>query len=166
MHQQTLVTLLALFVYLQPTAAATTIENKQPLPIGWIYAKAGTLDMTAKPGVGKNKPAHLARGTLAPVFKIIEKDGVKWAQIRILNLATALPQVGWVESGQADVLPADSYPSDATLLGQLGEPYVTTSPSRVRRLPGFWFDRPKGHPCCFAMFLLARCLRPSSWSSP
>ncbi len=124
MHRQTLVALLVLVVCLHPAIAASAEEDKQPPPIEWIYLRASALDMTAKPGARKGRAEHLARGTLAPVFKTTEKDGVKWAQVRILNLATTRPQVGWVESDHADVLPPDSYPSDAELLGRLGTPYV------------------------------------------
>jgi hypothetical protein len=124
MHRQTLVALLALLVCLRPVIATCAEEDKQPRPIGWIYVKADALDLTAKPRARKNKSDHLARGTLAPVFKMTEKNGVKWAQVRILNLATMRAQVGWVESDQADVLPPDSYPLDTDLVGKLGEPYV------------------------------------------
>jgi hypothetical protein len=124
MHRQTLVALLALLVCLHPVIAASAEEDKQPRPIGWIYVRADALDLTTKPGARKGKPEHLARGTLASVLKITEKDGAKWAQVGILNLATMHPQVGWVESEKADVLPADSYPLDTDLLGRLGQPYV------------------------------------------
>jgi hypothetical protein len=124
MRRQTFVSLLSFLVCLHAVIAFSAEEDKGPQPIGWIYVKADVLDMTLKPGARKDKSEHLTYGTLAPVFKITEKNGMKWAQIRILNLSTARPQVGWVESDRAEILPADSYPSDADLLGRLGEPYV------------------------------------------
>jgi hypothetical protein len=123
MHYRALVALLSLLASLHPAVVAGAEVDEGPQPIGWIYVKADTLDMTAKPGA-RNKPEHLARGTLAPVFKLTEKKGVKWAAVRILNLATARPQVGWVESDQVEVLPPEAYPADADLLSRLGGPYV------------------------------------------
>ena len=146
MHHQTLVALLALLTCLHPVIAASAEEEKQQRPIGWIYLKAGALDLTAKPGARKDKSDHLARGTLAPVFKITEKDGVKWAQVRILNLATMRPQVGWVESDQADVLPPDSYPLDTDLVGQLGEPYVDDFTAKHTDVARFLVRQGQGAP--------------------
>jgi hypothetical protein len=124
MRRPTFVTLCALLVSLHPVTAASAEEDKQAPPIGWIYVKADALDLTLRPGGRGEKSEHLARGTLAPVFRMTEKNGVKWAQVRTLNLGTARPQLGWVEPDRADLLPANSYPPDADLLNKLGEPYV------------------------------------------
>jgi hypothetical protein len=123
-HLRPLALLLLLFC-LHPGIAASAEDNHQPAPLGWVYLRDGMHELTSRPGKHKEKSDHLTQGALAPVLKITERGGVKWAQIRILNLGTASSQTGWLEeAGPADILPAENYPPDADLLRQLGAPYL------------------------------------------
>ena len=81
--------LLLLLSCLHPGIAASAEDNQQPAPLGWVYLRDGSHELTSRPGKHKEKSDHLTQGTLAPVLKITERGGVKWAQVRILNLATA-----------------------------------------------------------------------------
>jgi hypothetical protein len=157
MPRQTVTVLLALLVSLHPGMTASAEKDKQPTPIGWIYLETGAHDLAAKPGRYKGKPEHLAPGTLAPVFKITDKDGVKWAQVRILNMATMRPQVGWVESDQVAVLPPDSYPLDTDLLAKVGEPYVDDFTAEHTNVARFLVRQGQGAPLLLC-YIFARPL--------
>jgi hypothetical protein len=119
-----LLALLLTLLCLDPGIAASAEDNKLPATLGWIYLRDSTHELNSRPGKHIEKSGRLTQGTLAPVFKITEKNGVKWAQVRILNLATASSQAGWLEAGPADILPAENYPPDTDLLRQLGAPYL------------------------------------------
>ena len=118
------IALLVTVVSLQSSPEIRAQGSKLTTPTGWIYLRTGSRTIVQRPGLFKGKPDQIAQGTLVPVFNIRESGGVKWAQVRIFNLSTAIPQVGWVEVASSDVLPADDYPQDADLLRQIGEPYL------------------------------------------
>ena len=103
------------------TLMVASAEDAKPVaPSGWIYVGDSTHKLASRPGHWTDKAPALTRGTLAPVLKVQEKGGTKWAQVHILDLATASPLVGWVEVDQAEISPADAYPKDSALLGQIG----------------------------------------------
>jgi hypothetical protein len=127
---------LLLLLCLHPLIAASAEEHHQPPPLGWIYLHDSVHELSSRPGKHNPKPYHLTQGTLAPVVKITEKGAAKWAQVRILDLATASSQTGWLEAGPADILPAETYPPDSDLLRQLGAPYlddITAEHTKVAR---------------------------------
>jgi hypothetical protein len=80
--------------------------------------------MVARPGLLKGKPEQLSRGSLVPVFNTKRSGGARWAEVRVFRLDTASPQAGWVEVGQNELQPAETYPRDGELLRQLGDPYL------------------------------------------
>jgi hypothetical protein len=99
-------------------------ERLPPAPVGWICLEKGTSDLLVPQPDFQKDTRHLMRGTICPVYKLKEKRGAQWAQVRAFNFDTGITQTGWLETNQARILPIDTYPADAEVLRALGAPFL------------------------------------------
>ncbi len=72
------------------------------------------------------KPAltHLGRGALIEVHESRSVGNITWSRVRIVDLETLSPRMGWVDSSQVERVPLEQYPADADLLKELGGAYL------------------------------------------
>ncbi|MFZ0962181.1 MAG: hypothetical protein WAO35_14870 [Terriglobia bacterium] len=149
MKTRLLIALLVVAAFLPRAVAAK--ENKQtgphpPTPIGWLNLQAGSRKlMVPEPDLQK-ATRTLSRGALIPAFKTKEKHGVKFAQVRALNLNTGTSELGWVEMKADDLNPPGSYPLDSELLRWLGAPYLDDFTAEHTDIARFLVRQPQGPP--------------------
>ncbi|HLY61985.1 MAG TPA: hypothetical protein VKV95_14675 [Terriglobia bacterium] len=118
------------------SSGAAAREKKAEVPLGWGYARQGSI--IVRPGLlNRNVPVlSLGRGALVTILE--EKPGKSKpsTRVRAVNPATLETVTGWVEASSIDHQPPGEYPSDEDLLKQLGGEYlqdITTSNARVAR---------------------------------
>jgi len=92
-------------------------NNRQP--IAWCYVQQGPLELIHKAVGRRTTSLSLGRGTLAPILKTESKKGRSRSLLRVTDLTTLNPVEGWVDTGQAEVVPLDRFPSDEEILRQL-----------------------------------------------
>jgi hypothetical protein len=107
------------------TAAAKEKKNSGPAPpIGWLYLRDGSRDLSVSEEDFQKATRHLPQGSLLPVFKTKEKHGAVYGRVATLNLETGLAELGWVKIDPAELKPVHSYPPDSDLVPLLGTPYL------------------------------------------
>ncbi len=121
MKSQVLLCLMATLGGFSPRLPAAAKEAK---PAGWAYATGESVAVEPSPSSRKRPIARLDRGALAELYESVSKGGAGWSRVRVVNLATFEPLMGWVDSSQIASLPLEQFPADADLLQQLGGPYL------------------------------------------
>ena len=116
-----------LIVCCAPRCVASDRESTPQDPLGWFYVADHSQELFSRPGQQKSTVTELSKGMLVAVFKTTEKHGAQWAEVRYLDLATATPRTGWLEVGDAKILPLESYPLDSALVAQFDQPFVEDS---------------------------------------
>jgi len=108
-----------------PTAAAnSTPKDRETRPaIAWCYVHKGRLELERKVIGRKTTWLSLDRGALLAVLRTESKNGRERALVRVTDLSTLNPIEGWVDSGQAEIIPLDRFPTNQELLRQLGSDY-------------------------------------------
>jgi len=125
--------LLCLMATLGGSCPLLPAAAKEAKPAGWAYASGESVAVEPSPSSRKRPIAHLDRGALAELYESVSKGGAGWSRVRVVNLETLEPLVGWVDSSQIASLPLEQFPADADLLQQLGGPYLDdTVKSQVR----------------------------------
>jgi hypothetical protein len=114
---------LILLAFFPASPAAQEKDDKGEHLISWAYLRAAS-EIRSKPASNKRGLMQLGQGWLVPVLKTESKNGVEWARTRVLNLSKLTAQVGWIDSGQVEILPAEQFPEDAELLRRLGGEYL------------------------------------------
>ena len=122
MESQALLCTFMLIGCFQPLLAAA--GAKATTPQGWAYIREGPTDVRQGPAESRRAIAELGRGALAAVYESVSKGAVAWNRLRTADMKTLSSKTGWVRSDQIDVLPFEQFPSDATLLKQLGGVYL------------------------------------------
>ncbi|MBZ5564971.1 MAG: hypothetical protein LAP13_21445 [Acidobacteriia bacterium] len=102
----------------------TAKEKTVPAFTNWGYVRNAPLNVHPKPSAGKRASLQLDRGALVEIWKTVDRGGVHWAQVRVLNLAKLDIVTGWVDADQLDLLPAAQFPRDAEILRLLGGTYL------------------------------------------
>lgn len=124
MKAKTLFSILLLIVWPPHLLSARDKGTKPPAPAGWAYVHRDPVEVRPGPSNTKRNLAHLGRGALVPVFEVRAKGNSSWARVRVVDLGTLTPRMGWVDSSQIEPLAADQFPLDADLLKQLGGEYL------------------------------------------
>ncbi len=125
MKTRILTALLMAVLTLPWTAAAKEKKNTGPvIPIGWLYLRDGSRNLSVSEEDFQKATRHLPQGSLVPVFKTKEKHGDTYGRVAALNLQTGLAELGWVKIDPAELKPVQSYPPDSDLVPLLGSPYL------------------------------------------
>jgi hypothetical protein len=129
-------TVILFFFIATAVRAAFPAENEPSPPLGWVYLQSGAQYLRSKPARRKPGSVYLGQGTLAPVLNLESKEGSEWARVRVVDLATLTPQVGWVPVKDGSMLPPERFPSDSSLLRLMGGEYLddfTSSQTDIAR---------------------------------
>ena len=100
-----------------PTLPARTAAPRRP--VAWCYAQTGPLEVVRTVAGRKISSLTVGRGALVPVMRTEAKNGKTRALLRVIGLETLASVDGWADSGKAEILPLDRFPSDEEVLRQL-----------------------------------------------
>jgi hypothetical protein len=110
------------FLVITVTGAVRTLparENGPRQPIAWCYVRGGPIAVVRSVAGRKTSSLTLGPGALVPVMRSASDHGKVRVLLRITELATLDSVDGWADSGKAEILPLDRFPSDGEILRQL-----------------------------------------------
>jgi hypothetical protein len=110
------------FLVITVASAVRTLPAKEKgprQPVAWCYVQEGPLEVVRSVAGRKTSSLSLSRGALVPVMRSESKNGRTRVMLRITVLETIASLDGWADARQAEILPADRFPSDEDILRQL-----------------------------------------------
>lgn len=132
--------------------AISALAAKKPQLTGWGYVASGPVKVYDRLSLRPNLIRSLGRGTLVGVYGEKEKSGKSWTEIMTSKPATLEETLGWVESSQLKIFPADRFPAKADLFLRAGAPFTDDTFAATTAVTRLLLQQPSGVPVLVCLF--------------